>query len=450
MFGVPRSGTTLLRTLLDSHPSIACGPETPWLGGHQPRSVMELVRFLTEDKHGYCASYGRPREAVIGAARGFVSELMEGYARSKGKERWAEKTPDNVLYVDFLLELFPEAKVLWLVRDGLDVALSTSVVSEERKGISKFLEESLSFGPGVPAVAITPFNALLRWRHWNKLLARSLRGREHLKISYERLVSEPGATVEQVCEFVGEPFEPGMLEYAKTQHDYPVWEWGSADVRMHGGIRKDRAGRARRELTPQQRGLLMPLLSGAARERTAKQPLEQNGTQVRAALGSLASALKVGEATTSLSDEDLAWLWSEGLTHMRLDNARLFDLSGELTVLPWIAAMAGARASVRACDARSIKSLRTLAQRLRVDLDVSNAEPRTLKAPDAKADVITALCPRAAESWTGATLAGQARRVLKEGGVLLAAGPFTAELCAATGFNHTKSPSGNVAVLTAR
>src|SRR5262249_42877086 len=96
ILALPRSGSTLLRTLLDSHPSIACGPETPWLGAHQPSSVMALHQFLTESPFGYCRNFGVAPDVVTDACHQFVTSLLEGYARSKGKQRWAEKTPDNL------------------------------------------------------------------------------------------------------------------------------------------------------------------------------------------------------------------------------------------------------------------------------------------------------------------------------------------------------------------
>jgi len=348
ILGVPRSGTTLLRTILDSHPAIACGPETPWLGGHQPRSVMELWRFLRDDRHGYAASYGMPRGVVTAAAREFVARLMGEYAASKGKARWAEKTPDNVLYADFLLELFPEAKVVHLVRDGLDVAMSTSVVAEHRKGISGFLERNLGFGPGVPAAENNPFTALVRWSHWNRLVGRSLTGKPHLRLSYERLVSDPGSTLRELMAFVGEPYEPSMLDYARTPHDYPNWEWGSADVKAKAGITTDRVGRGERELSAPQLALLRPLVNWDRREPSPLPgELDPRTVQERAAafepwLRGLAIPMGFG---SGVALQELAWAWAAGLSGARWEGCRMIDIGG-LTALPWIAALLGASVTI--------------------------------------------------------------------------------------------------------
>jgi hypothetical protein len=333
ILGVPRSGTTLLRTILDSHSAIACGPETPWLGGHQPRSVMELWRFLREHEKGYCASYHMPPAVATEAMRGLVQTLMDRYAASKGKSRWAEKTPDNVLYIPFLLELFPEARLLLLTRDGLDVALSTSVVAEHRRGISEFLEQSLGFGPGAPAVQNNPLAALLRWRHWNRLASGALDGREHLRVSYEGLVSDPAGTVRGIMEFIGEPFEAGMLEYAKFGHDYPSWEWGSADVRARGSINGGRVGRAERELSADQLAVLGPLARRGANTAVSEAAVRL----AEAWLSGLSVPWGLGRA---LPEE--AWLWVQELSGRDWNGQRVNCPGDGRSPLSWALALLGA------------------------------------------------------------------------------------------------------------
>ena len=258
IFGVPRSGTTLLRTLLNAHPAIAAGPEAPWLAEHQPRSLLGLTRYLAEDPLGWCANFGGTREEAFAAARAMLDSLMGAYAARRGKRRWAHKTPNDILRAETLLELLPDARVIWLVRDGLDVAMSTAITAEHRRGIAPLYEQKLKLADGVMAPS-TPFTALLRWGLWNHRVRRALGARERLVVRYETLVREPRQALEALCDFIEEPFEPAMLDYASQQHDLPAWEWGSADVRSHEGIQEGRAGRALRELPELQQQTLGPL-----------------------------------------------------------------------------------------------------------------------------------------------------------------------------------------------
>lgn len=425
ILGVPRSGTTLLRTILDSHPAIACGPETPWLGGHQPRSVMELWRFLREDRHGYCASYGMPREVVTAAAREFVSRLMNDYAASKGKTRWAEKTPDNVLYVDFLLELFPEAKVVHLVRDGLDVAMSTSVVAEHRKGISDWHEKNLSLAPGVAPVANTPFNALLKWNHWNRLIERSLAGREHFRLSYERLVSEPEAALRELMAFVGERFEPAMLDYTKAKHDYPDWEWGSADVKLAGGIQRARVGRARRELPPVQLEVLAPLAGGvqakgpspAAALASVGEIESERFRYLMECVNGFAGPLGFRTFTNWSKVWEYPWLWFGALAGTDWPRAHLVDLGSELSPMPWICALLGAKVTLIETNQNCEPIWTNLRDLLRVNVDWKIVDSERIPLDDNSADILTSFSVIEHQPSKPAAIA-EAARVLKPGGIL--------------------------------
>ncbi len=380
ILGVPRSGTTLLRTLLDSHSAIACGPETPWLGGHQPRSVMELWRFLREHEMGYCASYGMSGETATAAARAMVSTLMDRYAAARGKTRWAEKTPDNVLHAEFLLELFPEARVIHLVRDGLDVAQSTSVVADHRRGISEFLERNLGFGPDAPAAENNPLTALLRWSHWNRLIGDFLARREHLKVRYERLVAEPEAVMRAVMGFIGEPFEPGMLEYAKFAHEFPRWEWGSADVRARGGITRERVGRARRELTPLELSVLepiarsdrCPLIDGEAP--TCDPAFDERLALTARYLQGFAGPL--GLMPPGAQDcRDAAWLWLHGMSRVSWRGKRLVCVGDGHNGPAWMAALLGAEVLFVGRTGEPDPSLVRLRDGLRVRVDWPVLDP---------------------------------------------------------------------------
>ena len=85
IIGVHRSGTTLVRLILDSHSRIACPPESFFL--------LSLQLFFGNEKtmEGLKAM-GFPREQVVDRLREFTSHFFEGYVASRGKSRWADKT----------------------------------------------------------------------------------------------------------------------------------------------------------------------------------------------------------------------------------------------------------------------------------------------------------------------------------------------------------------------
>ncbi len=118
MGGAPRSGTTVLRKLFDRHPAICCGPETKvfvpaafnlaWLATSYdiPRSELEAMR------------------AAATSQGAFIDAFAARVRAGAGKPRWAEKTPQNIRNLDWILTRFPQASVVHIIRDGRDVVCS--------------------------------------------------------------------------------------------------------------------------------------------------------------------------------------------------------------------------------------------------------------------------------------------------------------------------------------
>jgi hypothetical protein len=91
--GSGRSGTTLLRVILDSHPNIACGPEfklIPSIANLWGHSVREFFPILE--------MYGLDKKDVNSAYRHFIEELMAKFKARSNKPRLAEKSPNNIFF----------------------------------------------------------------------------------------------------------------------------------------------------------------------------------------------------------------------------------------------------------------------------------------------------------------------------------------------------------------
>jgi protein-tyrosine sulfotransferase len=245
--GVPRSGTTLLRVLLDSHSKIACGPESPWLA-RAPLSIKNLYTFMSADKFGYVRNYGISKNDFKQQVAELINNLFMKYASIHGKTRWAEKTPDHSLEIPFLSDLFPEANFIHIIRDGRDVACSTSILSDERIAISKWHSENILLDED-KVVANTIQNAALRWKIWTEKIDQSLKHLRYINIKYENLISSPDQELQKVLNFIGENYEPAMLNFKKLHHDYAVWEWGSRDVKEAHGISTNSLQRWKKELS---------------------------------------------------------------------------------------------------------------------------------------------------------------------------------------------------------
>ena len=207
MVGVERSGTTLVRAILDAHPDLAIPQESYFvvelaLGreryerpeGFDADAVMDDLAA-----HVWFRRWELPeqdvRTAVAGATNyaGAIRAVFGAWARVEGKPRYGDKSPRYVLALPLLAELFPESRFLHVIRDGRDVSLSFSQ----------------QFDLPVPL-------AMRRWRR-RVGIGRSdgirLGPDRYLEIRYEDLVADPEQSVRQVCAFIDVPFDASMLRH---------------------------------------------------------------------------------------------------------------------------------------------------------------------------------------------------------------------------------------------
>ena len=211
ILGAPRSGTTLLRRILDAHPRIACPPETYVLSA--------AARFLHEDRFsrglrigvlvglGYA---GFPEDEVLRRLRAFAFGFAEDYAKRQGKERWACKTAFDAFHVDAIRKLCGgHVRFVCLQRHGLDVVASLEELVHKTGGYVDELHAYLRRWP-------EPHEAFARaWVDAAGAIARLATEDENaMTTRYEDLVREPERVVREILTFVGEPWDDGLIERA--------------------------------------------------------------------------------------------------------------------------------------------------------------------------------------------------------------------------------------------
>ena len=117
--GVPRSGTTLARAMLDAHPDIRCGEETRVI----PRMISMRSRWSKSSKeHNRLEEAGLSDETLDSATRAFISEIILNHG--KVAKFLCNKDPLVLNYMGDLSRIFPRAKFILMVRDGRAVAYS--------------------------------------------------------------------------------------------------------------------------------------------------------------------------------------------------------------------------------------------------------------------------------------------------------------------------------------
>lgn len=211
VLGAARSGTTMLRLMLNRHSRLAIPFESHFLRqilaelpAHRPLETHEVQRMadiVTAEKNfqTWHVDAVQVRQELIRRAPASLAELVDALYRMEiapsGKPRWGDKTPYYYICWRELMGLFPGSRLVHIVRDGRDVNLS--------------LEKVGWHGP----------TAADRARYWRErvemaqVAARELGPERNLIIRYEELVLNTRVTLEVVCDFLKEEFEPEMLSF---------------------------------------------------------------------------------------------------------------------------------------------------------------------------------------------------------------------------------------------
>ena len=204
--GVARSGTTLLRLMLDAHREISIPPETGFIppiarlksaGAALREEVFRTITRATtwEDSTLSTEALWEALSMIEPfSAADAIRAFYRLYATQHGKPRWGDKTPLYCLHLDTIQTFLPEARVLHIIRDGRDVALSV---------------RGLWFTPGHDMESIA--------RDWCVRIETARRLSRHcryyLEVRYEDLVRNPHQMLLRICEFLALSYDPLMEQY---------------------------------------------------------------------------------------------------------------------------------------------------------------------------------------------------------------------------------------------
>jgi hypothetical protein len=284
--GCPRSGTTLLRRIGDAHPELATIGELHWLPrwwerrtGITPEGIVtrELVATLLEDPRfrklevdpervTALLEDGRPKHYAR-----FVTELFDLHGQVKGKSFVGEKTPGYVRVLPTLHSLWPRARVVHLIRDGRDLALSLFDRTRTRRAAWRF-----------PTWEEDPVTTAAVYWEWNVRLGREAGARlgpgTYHESRYEALIADPEHECRELCDFLGLAYDPGMLRFHEGR------------TRSEPGLSAKRAW--------------LPVTAGLRRWQEQMAPGDV--TRFEAAAGDLLEELGYERAASSASAERLA------------------------------------------------------------------------------------------------------------------------------------------------
>jgi hypothetical protein len=259
--GVSRSGTTLMRRILDKHSRIGIATENHYLGhllawegtrhyfrrlgdlreDTQVRALVQLIysgELQRRSRLRELSPYWRWLTSKVPAAdmeayllasdrteRGIFEAFLRIYADRRGKAVMGEKTPAHLDYVETLLEWFPDGRIVHCMRDPR--AIYVSELRRRREGTSGFPYRQLATVPALLErfVLLQVAWVWARAVHRHRTLRRRYPERYRL-VRFEDLVAAPDEAMAGLCGFLGVEPEPRMLEQKVTSKGAHVGEAG--------------------------------------------------------------------------------------------------------------------------------------------------------------------------------------------------------------------------------
>jgi hypothetical protein len=186
VLSAPRSGSTLLRVVLDSHSQLHAPIETH-VRRLSVRFTTRLVRAAMEDLGHNVADV----EHIL------WDRMLHRELLRSGKQTVVEKTPSNVFVADRFALCWPDARFIFLLRHPMSIARSWHDADPPRRPMNRAIHHTLNYMAA---------------------LEHARRRHAGLTVRYEDLTAEPTAETRRICDYLGVPWEPGMISYGRQHH----------------------------------------------------------------------------------------------------------------------------------------------------------------------------------------------------------------------------------------
>lgn len=264
--GAQRSGTTLLRYILSSHPQIYIPPESnfiPRYFGQGERSTFSRERAveIVEGILGYSTFFKDWKlnlpdaEKVVDSSPDLtpgeiINTLYTEYASQYGSTRWGDKSPIYSDYMDLIQRIFPNAQFIHIIRDGRDVSVSMLKTYHS----ARFFYVDLYYAAEV-------------WKQRVIMARRSgqrMGQSNYYELHYEDLTANPEEEIRKICEYLDEKFDNVMTE------PYSVAKMFYHSKGIHSNTRKplntDSVGRWKVAMSDQDQRLFQSVACDLLRE----------------------------------------------------------------------------------------------------------------------------------------------------------------------------------------
>lgn len=208
LVGCPRSGTTILQSLLAAHPEVISFPESKFFhyllyDKFAEKLPNRLEVFLKDEikRPEFLASFDRAQNTETQASW-FVG-VLDSLAAEQNKSIWLEKTPEHIYFIEDIQRFLPDVKFIHILRNGMDA-------------IASMYEATRSFHD-LWGGAWDLNHCIERWEYAILTSHKYVDKSNHILVKYEQLLDDKVKVLTEICKFVGIEYEAAMLDHYKEK-----------------------------------------------------------------------------------------------------------------------------------------------------------------------------------------------------------------------------------------
>ncbi|MEG4575937.1 sulfotransferase [Microcoleus sp. N3A4] len=203
LVGSPRSGTTMLQSLLAAHPEVISFPESKFFhyllykkfAGKLPG---RLEAFFKDEINRPELLQGFDDSQTVGNKVSWLVGVLDGLAAEQNKSIWLEKTPEHIYFIDDIERFLPDAKFIHILRNGMDTIASLHEATSSSHDL---------WGPGWDLN-----HCIDRWKQAMLISHKYAKKSNHILVNYEEIVDNKVKKLEDICHFMGVEYDAKMLE----------------------------------------------------------------------------------------------------------------------------------------------------------------------------------------------------------------------------------------------
>lgn len=225
LVGSPRSGTTILQSLLAAHPEIISFPESKFFHYLLYQEFAEnlptrLTNFFRDEikRPEFLHDFDNSQKDENKAA--WFVRILDGLAVEENKSIWLEKTPEHIYFIEDIQRLVPDAKFIHILRNGMDT-------------IASLYEATRTFSNLWGGVWDLE-HCIERWKDAVLISHKYVNESRHMFVKYEELIDNKNLVLAGICDFIGIEYDAAMLiNYKKNAANL------SLNLPWHQGITRD-------------------------------------------------------------------------------------------------------------------------------------------------------------------------------------------------------------------